>query len=78
MSDWLSQGCEYCRDAWFRRHEDVLPVVLVIGEGPVFLRRCRRCGAWWEENLREMHVIDGEEARRTFPAAFESRGGGVE
>ena len=75
MGDWLSQGCQHCRDSWSRQHEDVLPVVSVIEEGPVLLRRCRRCGAWWEENLREMHVVNEAEARRTFPDAFPASGG---
>jgi hypothetical protein len=34
------------------------------------LHRCKDCGAWWQFNEREAHVIDDREAKETFPAYF--------
>ncbi len=35
--------------------------------GPIFLYRCPRCGALWEETLREAHVVTPATARAAFP-----------
>jgi hypothetical protein len=34
------------------------------------LYRCRNCGAWWQFNAREAHVIAEDEAKKTFAEYF--------
>ena len=37
------------------------------------LHHCSLCGAWWQFNAREAHVISETEARQTFHAHFSRR-----
>ena len=72
-SAWESQGCEACRLAVLRAIGQPPLVRLGVAEGPTFLYRCTRCGAYWQESLREAHVIDQVAARHEFPeAAFDA------
>ena len=63
MGDWLSKGCEACRQGILSGSWPPPRQVAAQPEGPIFLHVCDRCGSWWEVNLREAHVIDAAEAR---------------
>ena len=39
------------------------------------LHHCTMCGAWWQFNQREAHVIPEQEARSVFADYFASRAG---
>jgi hypothetical protein len=72
---WFSSGCEECRSAALRGMQTPL-VKLGASLGPIFLYRCNVCGSYWEENLREAHVISEAEARESFPDVFASSASG--
>ena len=63
---WGAGACEECRTAALR---GLRPPLIRLGDasGPRFLYRCTVCGALWEENWREAHVIGEAEARVTYP-----------
>lgn len=68
--DWWTKGCEACRVAALRGLPDPPMKYLGSATGPVLLYRCSVCGSYWEETLREAHVISEAEARETYPDAF--------
>ena len=70
MTDWMCQGCEQCRRGVLSGRADLPAPVAVSRAAHAYLRHCPACGAWWEENEREVHVIGEDEARRTFAAHF--------
>lgn len=70
MNEWMKQGCEICRTGVLSGHW--LPPYLVTTnyEAHARLHKCNDCGAWWEENEREAHVISEKEAQATFHEYF--------
>lgn len=68
--EWGAGACESCRTAVLRGCQTPPLVRLGAGEGPIFLYRCADCAAYWEENLREAHVVTEDSARLSFPQAF--------
>ena len=69
-NEWFSKGCEACRMAHLSGGGDVVVHLASHASGWTTLRRCRRCGAYWEANTREAHVIPEAEARAEYPEAF--------
>ena len=59
--------CKECSQASLRGMSDPLEQVAT-SDGPIFLYRCKKCGALWEENLREAHTITKEDAQNRFPS----------
>jgi len=39
-------------------------------KGGLILYQCINCGAYWEENLREAHVISDKDAKKKFAELF--------
>jgi len=86
MYDWQTQGCKACRDgvlsgmyspiAAARAGVQVSPPSFVCTclEAHSHLHHCNQCGAWWEFNEREAHVITDTEAQSTFSAHFLAEG----
>jgi hypothetical protein len=84
MSVWMKAGCEECRngvlpgmytpEAAARQQKEVAPPTYVCSSiaSHAHLYRCRKCGAWWEFNAREAHVIAESEAKMTFAEFFGS------
>jgi hypothetical protein len=72
MKSFNKQGCEKCRHGVLSGMLGTLKQ-LAASQGPIFLYRCEECGAWWEENMRESHVITEGEARERFPAIFNAK-----
>ena len=71
---WQTLGCEACRTAALRGMTSPPLEELGHATGPIILYRCTECSAFWEETLREAHVVSEAEARKTYPAAaFEPR-----
>jgi hypothetical protein len=58
---WEDQGCEACRKAALAGLVAPLTKLGHIGGGH-FLYRCEKCGAYWEEAIREAHEIPTKEA----------------
>jgi hypothetical protein len=66
---WFRQGCERCRQGILSGAD--WPAELAVNvELHAALHRCAACGAYWEINEREAHVISEEEARTSFPTTF--------
>jgi len=77
---WMKNGCEECRggvlsgmyspEAAARFQLPVKPPTFVFTsiEACVDLYRCTQCGAWWEFNQREAHVINEDVAKAIYPA----------
>ena len=70
MTDWGNSGCEMCRRGILSGQGDMPEYVATSLQAHAHLRHCQACGAWWEENEREAHVIGEDEARATFPMHF--------
>jgi hypothetical protein len=66
-SSWGADACDACRTSALRGGGEPPLVRLDDGPGLISLHRCQRCGALWEANVREAHVISEEVARRDFP-----------
>jgi hypothetical protein len=65
-----TSGCEPCKTAIYSSRMDALSLVATSAVGPQFLYRCTKCTTYWEKNLREVHPITEEAARRAYPGAF--------
>jgi len=59
---WEDQGCADCRQAALVGFPAPLLQLGHIGGGHL-LYRCQKCGAYWEETLREAHEISKVEAQ---------------
>jgi hypothetical protein len=82
MSEWMKTGCDECRDgvlsgmyspkAAARQGRSAAPPSFTYSSiaAHSHLYRCQTCGAWWEFNTREAHVIAEEEAKTTFAEYF--------
>lgn len=82
MSEWMKTGCEECRngvlsgmyspEAAARQGRPVAPPSFTYSSiaAHAHLHRCQSCGAWWEFNTREAHVIAEDEAKTTFAEYF--------
>ena len=66
---WESQGCELCRRAVFYEVPESPYQILGEAQGGVVLARCRDCGAYWDQNAHDAHVISLDQARASFPDA---------
>ncbi len=77
MGDWMQQGCDQCRQGILSGRGDTPAPVAVSLAAHAFLRRCPACGAWWQLNEREAHVIPEDEARQTFADHFRAGEGGA-
>ena len=58
--------CKFCTVGYhvpFERFERLA----VIEGGPVFLNRCKLCGALWKEDLRSATLLSPSEAVALFP-----------
>jgi len=76
----MKNGCEECRggalsgmyspEAAARFQLPVKPPAFVCTstEVCVDLYHCNKCGAWWEFNQREVHVINEDAAKAIYPA----------
>ena len=60
----LCPDCQAGYHAPFQRFERVA----VIPDGPVFLQRCRTCGALWQESLHDAMRLTPTEAAAIFPS----------
>lgn len=77
---WMKNGCEECRsgvlsgiyspEAAARLQLPLKPPTFVYTsiDACVDLYRCNQCGAWWEFNQREAHVISEDVAKAIYPA----------
>lgn len=77
--DWMKNGCDECRqgvlsgmyspEAAAKFQLPVKPPTFVYTsvEFCVQLYRCNQCGAWWELNQREAHVISENVAKAFYP-----------
>jgi len=84
MSEWMKTGCADCRngvlsgmyspEAAALQGVQVLPPAFVYSSIAAHARlyRCQNCGAWWEFNEREAHVIAENEAKMTFADYFDT------
>jgi hypothetical protein len=72
MPNWFEQGCDVCRQGVLSGESANPAPVGVNIPAHARLRRCQACGAWWEENEREAHVISEQQARSTFEDLFKS------
>lgn len=82
MSEWMKTGCEECRngvlsgmyspEAAARQGLEVSPPNFVYNSIAAYahLYRYQSCGAWWESNAREAHVVAEDEAKTTFSEHF--------
>lgn len=70
MDEWFSKGCEKCRQGVLSSRWPPPARIAAAADGWAFLHLCDECGAYWEFNVREAHVIDETEARQSYPAAF--------
>jgi hypothetical protein len=82
MGEWMNAGCEKCRtgvlsgmyspEAAARQGREMAPPTFLYSSvaAHAHLYRCRICGAWWEFNAREAHVIADDEAKMTFVEYF--------
>lgn len=82
MCEWMKTGCADCRngvlsgmyspEAAARQGSSVAPPTFVYSSSGAcaHLYHCRNCGAWWEFNAREAHVIAEDEAEKTFAEYF--------
>jgi hypothetical protein len=78
--DWVKKGCDDCRQgalsgmyspeaaAKFQLPVEPPTFVYTSIEAGVHLYRCNECGAWWEFNQREAHVISESAAKDISPA----------
>lgn len=78
----MKAGCEECRNgvlsgmyspaAAARQGKETTRPTLVYSSiaAHAHLYRCQSCGAWWEFNAREAHVIAEDEAKITFAGYF--------
>ena len=73
VDDSSHRGCEECRTAALRGMAQPLVKVATHKSGCAALYRCIKCGAWWEEQLREAHVISESEAQTEYSSAFQDR-----
>jgi hypothetical protein len=70
----LCPDCQSGYHASFQRFERVA----VIPDGPVFLQRCRACGALWQESLHDARRLTPTETAAIFPSvAIEGAGCGA-
>ncbi len=60
-------ACASCTKASLSGMAEPLAQIAVENDGPLFLYRCKSCGAIWVESLRECHVISSKEAEFLFP-----------
>lgn len=82
MSEWMKTGCEECRNGVLsgmyspevagRLGRQVMRPTVVYSSiaAHAHLYHCGACGAWWEFNAREAHVIAEDEAKMTFAEYF--------
>ena len=75
-----STGCEICRHGVYSGEYSLFeggsaqPACVADSiEAQAQLHHCSLCGAWWQFNAREAHVISETEARQTFHAHFSRR-----
>ena len=75
-----SAGCESCRHGVYSGEcspfEGGIAQPARVADsiqGQAQLHHCTLCGAWWQFNSREAHVIPESEARQTFHAYFLGR-----
>jgi hypothetical protein len=59
----LCPDCQVGYHSPFERFEQLA----VISSGPVFLKRCNKCGSLWQETLRDARQVTSVEAAKTFP-----------
>jgi hypothetical protein len=72
MKNWFDSGCEFCQRCALTSWDPMIE----LGDSAdmhAYLRQCPKCGAFWQYNEREAHVIDELEARHDFPEAFQGR-----
>lgn len=84
MSDWMENGCAECRtgvlsgmyspEAAARQGRSIAPPTFIYRSiaAHTDLYRCCNCGAWWEFNAREAHVIAEDEAKKKFSKHFDA------
>ena len=77
--EWMQKGCDACRQGVLsgmyspevatKFQLPVAPPTFTYRsvEACVDLYRCNQCGAWWEFNQREAHVISQDTAKTIFP-----------
>lgn len=77
--DWMKKGCQECRhgvlsgmyspETAAKFQLPVKPPTFVYSsiKACVDLYRCEQCGAWWEFNQREAHVISEDAAKAIYP-----------
>ncbi len=70
MSEEKSGGCEECRRGVYSARWPPPARVAAHASGWSFLHRCEACGAYWEFNVREAHVISEAEARQNYPEVW--------
>ena len=77
-----STGCEICRHGVYSGEYSLFeggsaqPARVadsIEAQAQAQLHHCSLCGAWWQFNAREAHVISETEARQTFHAHFSRR-----
>lgn len=61
-----TDACTECARASLAGMGEPLEQIAVEKNGPIFLYRCKSCGALWVENLRDSHQITREEAEAMF------------
>lgn len=65
----VNVGCELCMTAALQGARPPLERIATVKDGPLFLYRCANCGSYWEENLREIHLVSEEVARKRLEEA---------
>ena len=75
MSQQALEGCEYCRRGANSATWPPPSRIATSADGWAFLHRCGECGAYWEFNVREAHVIGEAEARQHYPDTLDASGG---
>jgi hypothetical protein len=69
MPDWFGKGCEKCRAGVLSASWPPPSRIACSVDLHAYLHRCDFCGAYWQFNEREAHVIEEAEAITEFPDA---------